>query len=312
MIDKDLNKRYLDLFCQSPFIRLVLIASDDEEMRLKCIEINCTEHGELSEKLRHLCINYGTINDNYICDGKNQIQSQFRIIDFLENAEKDMKSIVGQRYDSFARSAMNAVWSEASVYFHLKSKHVISSSVEPCKCTLSALGINLTDDLAALMYLSTSDKYFVGNSLLKQISLYVIHSDIERLSMVCMDIAHGNYAKRLRNIAMCINKKLRGIYYVDTILDALKYQEFSQGWESMYVRKYFAELALDGVRFINFNLNNNDVNDYYKELFLKESEYLKKQNLNSEAEYIGQFWDVWLENLIDEAKRYDREHGRFN
>lgn len=312
MIDKDFNKRYLDLFCQSPVIRLVLIASDDEEMKLNRIEINCTEHGELSEKIRQLCINYGSISDNYVLDGKNQIQSQFRIVDFLENAEKELRSIVGQRFDSFARRAISAVWSEARVDFLLKYKHVLPSIIGPCKCTLSSLNINLTDDLAALMYLSTSDKLSVGNSLLKQISLYITNNDVERLSLVCTDVAHGKYPQKLRNIARCINRKLNGVYYVDTILDALRYLEFCQGWEGRYIKNHFSKLSKDGVRFINFNLSNEDVCDYYKELFMKESDHLKQQNLIHQAEFIGQLWDVWLEELCDEAKKYDREHGRFN
>ncbi|SAE41884.1 Uncharacterised protein [Enterobacter hormaechei] len=312
IIDNEFNTRYLDLFCQSPVSRIILMTSDDEALKLNRIEINFTEYDALSDKIRLLCINYGNIANHYVWDGKNQIQTQFTIADCLESAETDLKSIVGKKFDSFARRAINAAWSEVRVDFLLKHRVETPSVAVPCKSTLAELGIDLTDDLAALMFLSTSDNYFVGNSLLQQISLSVKNSDVERLSLVCTDIAYGNYAKKLRDIARCINRKLKGVYYIDTVLDALRYIEFCQGWESKYIKEHFSELENNGVRFINFNLSNDEVHDYYKELFMKESDFLKTQDLNHQAEFIGQLWDVWFEELCDEAKRYDRQHGRFN
>jgi hypothetical protein len=202
MVDIDLNEWYLELFCQSPLVRLVLITSDDEGLKFNRVEINCTGHDGLSKKIRQLCINHGTISNNYVWDGKKQIQSQFRIVDLFESSEteKILKSIIGIDYDSFARRAINAAWSEVRVDFLLKYRHELPAVVAPCKNTLSTLGINLMDDPSALIYLSTSDRYFVGNSLLRQISLFIINSDIERLSIICCDVTDGGYPKKLRDI----------------------------------------------------------------------------------------------------------------
>ncbi|TNV16076.1 hypothetical protein FH968_19735 [Buttiauxella sp. B2] len=313
-IDKDFNSRYLNFFCQSPVVRFVLMSSDIEEPENYWYEINCTEHDDVQEKIRRFCINYGSVTDNYVWDGQEAIQCRFSVDDYLHpEIIEDAKSIVGDEFDVFAKRAINEVWSEIRIYFLVKSKYLLAPDNIPGKPTFTELDINFTDDLSSLMQLSTSDKHFVGNSILKQISNSVINNDVQRLSLVCSDLlSSGTYSTKHRHIATCINRKLKKVYNLDTLLDALAFNEFMWEWESQYLKKHFKELTGCGVRYIVFNFNYDYARDFYEELFKKESEYLEAQGRAHESVFMNKAWDVWLEELCFDAKTYDREHGRFN
>ncbi|EBT2474180.1 hypothetical protein CJL28_23275 [Salmonella enterica] len=126
--------------------------------------------------------------------------------------------------------------------------------------SLSEMEIDLTKELACLMRLSVSDKWFIGKSFIDELSDSIIKSDVQKIRSLCK--AHDNsvwycseswyaaYKKNVLSIFDAIDKKLSAICSIPTLIEWLEIEYEHYGWGDMTIEA-LKNLQKNGIEYFN-------------------------------------------------------------
>ncbi|EJV3453785.1 hypothetical protein N6F27_003466 [Escherichia coli] len=126
--------------------------------------------------------------------------------------------------------------------------------------TLSEMNVDLTSELASLMRLSVSDKWFVGKRFIDEFADSVIKNDIPKLRALCRayhnvgyyfsESWYLSYQKNVLSVFNKIEKKLFLICSVSKLIEWLEIEYEHYGWGDMTIEG-LKSLQQKGIEYIN-------------------------------------------------------------
>lgn len=128
------------------------------------------------------------------------------------------------------------------------------------RLSLSDMGVDLTNELASLLQLSVSDKWFIGKSFIDEFTKALILSDIKKLKSLS-DAYHNidypqpdswllAYEKNVLSVFDAIKKKLYPICSLSVLIEWFEIEHDHHGWGDIFVEG-FRSLKKNGIEYIN-------------------------------------------------------------
>ncbi|EEZ3411351.1 hypothetical protein DKB66_004158 [Escherichia coli] len=126
--------------------------------------------------------------------------------------------------------------------------------------SLSEMEIDLTKELACLMRLSVSNKWFIGKSFIDELSDSIIKDDVRKIRSLCK--AHENsvwyytdswyttYKKNVLSVFDAIDKKLFAICSISSLIEWLEVEYEHYGWGDVTIEA-LKSLQAKGIEYIN-------------------------------------------------------------
>lgn len=126
--------------------------------------------------------------------------------------------------------------------------------------TLKDMEIDLTKELACLMRLSVSDKWFVGKSFIDELADSIIKDDIKKIRALCRahdnsvwyytDSWYASYKKSVLSVFDAIDKKLSAICSIPVLIEWLEIEYEFFGWGDMTIEA-LKSLQSKGIEYFN-------------------------------------------------------------
>lgn len=185
------------------------------------------------------------------------------------------------------------------------------------KFSLSEMGIDLTNELAQLMRLSTSDHWRVGVSFIKLFSETIIKNDIKKLRAltetyyccICYPQSENwisRYEKEFLSVFHAIKRKLYLICSVESLLTTFEVQSEYEGWGDVIVKE-LREMQSKGIFFINPDIYPYRYADYGLTPIIEEWG-IKELNKNKCPFDINTFYDVFF-SFVESARNIDEREA---
>lgn len=116
------------------------------------------------------------------------------------------------------------------------------------RLSLSDMGVDLTNELASLLQLSVSDKWFIGKSFIDEFTKALILSDIKKLKSLS-DAYHNidypqpdswllAYEKNVLSVFDAIKKKLYPICSLSVLIEWFEIEHDHHGWGDIFVEGF--------------------------------------------------------------------------
>jgi hypothetical protein len=122
--------------------------------------------------------------------------------------------------------------------------------------------IDLTIELATLMRLTVSDKWFIGKSFIDAFSNAILSNDIKKIRALVETYYHIdyplsellslNFKKNVLSVFDSIKKKIYPICSLTILIECLEIEYEYHGWGDVFIFN-FKELQSRGVEFINLD-----------------------------------------------------------
>lgn len=181
------------------------------------------------------------------------------------------------------------------------------------KFSLSEMGIDLTNELAQLMRLSTSDYWRVGVSFIKPFSEAIIKNDIKKLRAltetyycsICYPQPENwisRYEKEFLSVFNAIKRKLYLICSVKSLLITFEVQSEYEGWGDVIVKE-LKKMQSKGIFFINPDMYPYRYADYGITPIIEEWG-IKELNKNKCPFDTNSFYDVFF-SFVESARNMD-------
>lgn len=158
--------------------------------------------------------------------------------------------------------------------------------------SLSDMGIDLTSELASLLKLSVSDKWFIGKSFIDEFSGAIILNDIQKLKSLSETYHHIDYPQpeswlclyeeTVLSVFNAIKKKLFPICSLSVLIGWLEIELEYSGWGSVFIDEFKA-LQKKGIEYINPDFHPFK---YAEEGMPLIEHWLKKELINNNCPFI--------------------------
>lgn len=130
------------------------------------------------------------------------------------------------------------------------------------RLSFAEMNIDLTQELAMLMKLSVSDKWFIGSSFIKEYSKAIIANDVkmvraltntyENISFPQPDNWYRQYNKEVLSVFRNIKLKLHKICSVTGLIECMEIQREYAGWGGVIITDLLRHKS-EGIDFINLD-----------------------------------------------------------
>lgn len=181
------------------------------------------------------------------------------------------------------------------------------------KLNLSEMGIDLTNELAQLMRLSTSDHWRVGVRFIKPFSEAIIKNDIKKLRALTQTYycsicypQSANWCSRFEKeflpVFNAIKRKLYLICSVKSLLITFEVQSEYEGWGDIIVKE-LKKMQSKGISFINPDMYPYRYADYGITPII-EGWGIKELNKNKCPFDANTFYDVFF-SFVESARNMD-------
>lgn len=130
------------------------------------------------------------------------------------------------------------------------------------RLSFSDMNIDLTQELAMLMQLSVSDKWFIGSSFIKEYSKAIIANDVKMVKALTQTYENicypqpenwlRQYTKEVLSVFSMINVKLHKITSVTGLIECMGIQRDYEGWGDIIIADLTRHKS-EGIDFINLD-----------------------------------------------------------
>ncbi|HEN3303469.1 TPA: hypothetical protein U5D50_004259 [Yersinia enterocolitica] len=186
------------------------------------------------------------------------------------------------------------------------------------RLSLSDMGIDLTSELASLMRLSVSDKWFIGKSFIFEFSNAILSNDIRKIRALVETYSHMDYPpseklslrfeKEFLSVFNALKNKLRPINSLSVLIQWLEVEYDYNGWGDVFI-SHFNKLKSKGIDFINLDYFPYRYADEFKPLvdLWCDEELIKNECPFVEENAIDYFYEFVNKVRGIEFTQYDSE-----